>query len=97
MHKSPKPVRKCHKCKLNLIDRCGLFDDPHRQWEHSACKGYLNEALYQQYLQEQAHRRSDPAKAGRRAHAKALSSHHPIDRTQHPPDFRPGALPSGRR
>jgi hypothetical protein len=87
MHRTPKPVRKCHGCPLNLIDRCGVFDDPHQQWKGGNCKGYKNDELHRQYLDDQAKRPPDPAKSRRRARAKELHSepHHDGTRSHQSP------------
>jgi hypothetical protein len=78
MHSSPKPVRKCHACKLNLGERCAVFPIPHEQWKHGTCKGWNNEALYQKYLDDEAKHPPDAHKAKRREVAKLAhtESHH---------------------
>jgi len=70
MHKSAKPVRKCHNCDLNLGQRCGLFADPHKQWQSGKCRGYLNPELYQQYLANRDRRLEKGQAAERRERAK---------------------------
>ena len=70
MHQSPKPVRKCHGCKLNLADHCAVFPDPHEQWKRGVCKGFNNEALCRKYLDEQFKHPPDPGKEKRRERAK---------------------------
>ena len=78
MHRSSKPARKCHGCKLNLGDRCGVFRDPHKQWGAGKCKGFKNEALYQRYLEDQAKHPPDTSKERRRQRAKLAKTepHH---------------------
>ena len=50
MHRNHKPARECHRCPLNLGDRCPAFEYPHDQWEHHRhCPGYMNEELRQEY------------------------------------------------
>ena len=70
MHRSPKPVRKCHPCPLNLGDHCAVFPDPHEQWRSGKCRGFKSEELYRQYLEEQARHPADPAKEERRSRAR---------------------------
>jgi hypothetical protein len=78
MHKSHKPVRKCHGCQLNFDDHCGVFEDPHQQWKSGKCKGHQNDALYQQYVAEQAKHPPKAAKEQRRQKAKLAQTepHH---------------------
>jgi len=47
MHRSHKPVRRCHKCLLNLGDRCWAYASPRRQWHNRACRGFENERAYE--------------------------------------------------
>ena len=47
------PVGKCKGCPLNLKKRCAVFSHPQEQWAHGHCKGFMNEPLYRQYLEEQ--------------------------------------------
>ena len=55
MKPSPKPVRECHGCGLNLDDRCGVYDSPREIWRrHTLCPGYKNEVMLHSYLAEQA-------------------------------------------
>lgn len=50
MHKSGKPVRKCHNCLLNLGDHCWLYADPRGQWRGGKhCRAYGDEAVYEQF------------------------------------------------
>ena len=78
MHKSLKPVRKCHGCKLNLGDHCGIFPNPHKQWEAEECKGRKNDELYRQYLNDQAQHAPDSGKEERRKRARQAKTepHH---------------------
>lgn len=47
MKHSEKPVRQCHKCPLNLGDRCWRFTCPRCEWRHhEKCPGFENEDLY---------------------------------------------------
>ncbi len=51
---SPKPVRKCHACLLNLGDHCWLFPSPRAQWRHHrVCPGFENEVQYAAYRRAQ--------------------------------------------
>lgn len=44
-----KPVRKCHKCLLNLGHECWLFAYPRGQWRGRRCTVYGNEEIYAEY------------------------------------------------
>ena len=81
MHHTAKPVRKCHGCKLNFVDHCGVFPEPHAQWHTGKCKGYGDEELYQKYLQDQAKHPVDEKKERRRLEAKLERKSHPPVRT----------------
>ena len=71
MHRSAKPVRKCHGCGLNLGERCGVFESPHLVWQrHAVCLGYRNEKMLADYLIGEAKRQSDQRKERRREIAK---------------------------
>jgi hypothetical protein len=71
MHRSAKPVRKCHGCGLNLGDHCGVFENPHEMWaKHAVCPGYKNEKLLAQYQASQARKQVDVKKEKRRQVAK---------------------------
>ena len=50
-----KPIGKCRGCPLNLKKRCAVFAHPQKQWRHGhkPCKGYMNQTLYEHYIQEQ--------------------------------------------
>ena len=52
MNINSKPVRKCHGCKLNLGDRCAVYDNPHDRWHNSKCSGYNNPELIKKYQEE---------------------------------------------
>ena len=50
MKESPKPVRKCHACPINLGDRCWEYPCPHDQWRAGRhCPGLEDKALHQRY------------------------------------------------
>ena len=87
MHKTWKPVRKCHGCKLNLGDRCGVFDDPHKQWQSGECRGFGNDDLYQRYLDGQAKHPPDTDREERRERAKLAKTepHHDGTRSHQSP------------
>lgn len=87
MHKTAKPVRKCRDCKLNLGDRCGVFANPHEEWEHGKCRGFGNEDLYRRYVEAQVKHPPDERKEKRRkCAAKAKSEpHHSGIRPHKPP------------
>lgn len=48
-HKSPKPVKQCEGCLLNLKSHCRAFPYPSEQWAHGDCEGYNNEELLHKY------------------------------------------------
>ena len=66
MKRTQKPVKKCHDCDLNLDDRCGIYDVPHDMWHHRTCPGYQNEAMYRDFLDEQAKHPPDTRRIERR-------------------------------
>ena len=78
MHKTRKPVRKCHGCKLNLDDHCAVFPYPHKRWSSGKCKGFKNEEFYQKYLDDQTKHPPDPRHEQRREHARQTKTepHH---------------------
>ena len=83
MHRSSKPVRKCNGCGLNLRDRCGVYDNPHGQWERrKQCSGYMNEKLLQEYEEHAAKLKLDARKIKRKEEAKKSRAepHHDGDR-----------------
>lgn len=49
-----RPIGKCKGCPSNLKRECALFEHPYGQWAKGHCKGYMNEAMYEQYLADQA-------------------------------------------
>ena len=55
MNASKKPIGKCSGCPLNLKRSCAVYASPREQWSHGhkRCKGFMNEALYQHWLEEQ--------------------------------------------
>ncbi len=82
MHRSAKPVRRCHGCGLNFGDHCGVFENPHLMWErHAICPGYKNEKMLADYLAAQAKKQADLRKERRRQIAKLRRSemHHAGD------------------
>ncbi|MBM4047090.1 MAG: hypothetical protein FJ279_18465 [Planctomycetes bacterium] len=79
MHRTHKPVRKCHGCGLNLGDRCAVYEYPHDQWHNGRnCPGYKNEAMLREYLEYQAKHPPKEAKVRRQEAQKlrATESHH---------------------
>lgn len=67
MHRTRKPVHKCHPCLLNLGDRCWAFDCPHDQWHNkSKCLGFENEELYAKFRDWQEEPRPQTPKERRR-------------------------------
>jgi len=83
MHRSSKPVRKCNGCGLNLGDKCGVYDNPHVQWQRrNGCPGHMNEKLLQEYRERAAKDRTNARKAKRKEAAKQRrdESHHDGDR-----------------
>ena len=71
---SPKPIRECHDCGLNLGDHCGVYAVPRAMWHHRSCPGYKNEAMLAEYEAEQAKHPPDRAKQMRREVAKRRAS-----------------------
>ena len=73
-HANSKPIRKCHGCPLNLKKRCAVFASPQEQWSHGhkSCKGYMNEALYRHYLDEQKH--EEPPKSQKQVRREKMRS-----------------------
>ena len=66
MKPSPKPVRECHGCGLNLDDHCGVYAVPRETWKsHTLCPGYKNAEMLQAYLAEQARHPIDARKQKR--------------------------------
>ena len=43
--KSPKPIKQCEGCQLNINDRCLAFHYPKEKWQDGLCDGYNNEHL----------------------------------------------------
>ena len=83
MHRSSKPVRKCNGCGLNLGDKCGVYDNPHAQWQkRNGCPGYMNEALLQEYRQRTTKQKRDARKVKRKEAARNRRDepHHDGDR-----------------
>jgi hypothetical protein len=71
MHRSRKPVRKCHGCGLNFGDYCGVYENPHMVWQrHAVCPGYKNEPMLMEYEAELARRNVQAAKEKRKLVAK---------------------------
>ena len=69
MRSGPKPVRKCHRCPLNLGKTCGIFASPHHQWEKGRCPGFMNEELLKRYLEDLARHPLDESKVARQMRA----------------------------
>jgi len=85
MHRSRKPVRKCHGCGLNLGDHCGVFEWPHDMWRnHRRCPGYMNQELLAEYRarQERAPRKN-PKKEKRKQVAKVRHTTTHLDGDRH--------------
>jgi len=83
MHQSRKPTRKCNACGLNFRNHCGVYNNPHEQWQkHRRCPGYMNEKLLAEYQARQAAAQDNARKAKRKALAKQRhsESHHDGDR-----------------
>jgi len=71
MHRTHKPVRKCHGCPLNLGPRCAIYECPHDQWHDRAkCPDYMNEALAEELDQRVATTTPDHASVDRRSTMK---------------------------
>ena len=74
MRSSPKPVRKCHRCPLNLGKRCGVFASPHDQWDKRKCPGFMNDKLLARDQQDIESHPEDESKLARQQHAKEARS-----------------------
>jgi len=75
MHRSRKPVRKCHGCGLNFGDHCGVYVHPHEVWQrHAVCGGYKNEKMLAEYEAAQARKQADERKEKRKQVAKVRRS-----------------------
>lgn len=74
VHTDRKPIGKCHGCPLNLKRSCAVFENPSKQWSHShnGCKGYMNEALYRRYLEEQGH--EEPQKSRKQMRREKMNN-----------------------
>jgi hypothetical protein len=91
VHKSSKPIRKCHGCKLNLGETCGVFPNPREQWNNKTCHGFGNEKMYQEYIENKAKHPPDSAKEKRRESARFEKTEH-VDLLL--PEFRGNRRPS---
>ena len=50
MRISAKPVRRCHKCTLNLGDRCWLYKYPRGQWRGDRrCRAFENGRILEDF------------------------------------------------
>lgn len=75
MHRTQKPVRKCHDCPLNLGDSCGVFDIPHDQWHNrDKCPGYRNEVMAAEFEADLVKRKADHGRGKRREEMKVCRS-----------------------
>lgn len=77
MHRSAKPVRKCNGCGLNFRDFCGMFANPHEQWNgRKPCKGYMNDALLAEYESKQENLRDKKGHKKRKQELEQMGSEH---------------------
>ncbi len=70
MIKWQKPVRKCSGCKLNLGDRCAVFENPRDKWRRGRCSGYNDPELIKKWSEEQAKHLPKETKEKRKMIAK---------------------------
>ncbi|MBU0714548.1 MAG: hypothetical protein KJ964_04245 [Verrucomicrobia bacterium] len=49
MRYTPKPIRRCNTCLLNLGTTCWKFACPRREWERGRCFGFEEDELYRQF------------------------------------------------
>ena len=71
MHRTRKPVRKCHGCGLNFRDHCGAYDDPHEIWHsHRRCPGFMNEKMLAEYQARMERKQKNAKREQRRSAAK---------------------------
>lgn len=78
MRRSGKPVRKCHACLLNLVDRCWRYASPRDQWRKGrTCPGFDNAALHAEFRAWQKRptvkTRKELRREGSSAHKRALT------------------------
>lgn len=84
MHRSRKPVRKCHGCGLNFVDHCGVYEDPRAMWQrHTVCPGFENEQMLADYLAKQAKTQAKPDREKRKLVAKRRSTAQHLNGDQH--------------
>ena len=53
MRYTPKPIRRCNTCLLNLGTTCWKFACPRREWERGRCLGFEEDELYRQFREWQ--------------------------------------------
>lgn len=81
--KTPKPVKQCEGCMLNLEDRCAVFPHPALKWAHRDCEGYNNEELIAKYLDTKDGLGAHARKEQRQEKAKYQQTiEHPEDHTK---------------
>ena len=67
MHRTHKPIRKCHGCPFNLGSSCAMYEFPHDQWHDKAkCPGYKNEVMRKEHEMRLARMPSDHGRSRRR-------------------------------
>lgn len=78
MMKWQKPVRKCNDCKLNLGDRCAIFENPRDKWHHGRCSGHNNPEVIKKYEEDLAKHPPKETKEKRKIVAKkrGTTEHH---------------------
>lgn len=81
--KSPKPIKPCEGCLLNLKDRCAAFPHPEEKWFHRDCEGYNNEELIAKYLEVKDGQGAHARRIDRQEKAKQQKTvEHPEDHTK---------------
>jgi hypothetical protein len=81
--KSPKPVKRCEGCLLNLGDRCAAFFHPAEKWADGDCEGYNNAELLTKYGMHNDGLGAHARKIIRKDEAKYdQTSEHPEDHTR---------------
>jgi hypothetical protein len=81
--KSPKPVKECVGCALNLGDRCAAFPYPVQKWARSDCEGYNNEELIAKYSNYKDGQGAHARRVRRQSEAKYEKTiEHPEDHTK---------------
>lgn len=81
--RSPKPVKQCEGCQLNLDDHCLAFHYPKEKWREGLCEGYNNEHLLKIYRIKNDGKGAHASKIRRQQQAKEQKNvEHPEDHSK---------------